>query len=145
MTHFYGKDAIIFTTTSDTEIGVTRTFSSLAACADEIGLSRIYGGFHFTFDDVYGQASGAKVADFVSANFLLANHSLPTLRIERFREGTPHVRLHDLVGHTYVIEVSADLKDWLPISTDQVVPGGLLVEDRDATGTTPRFYRAREL
>ena len=145
LTHFYRKDAITFITTSDTEIGVIRTFHSLAACADEVGLSRIYGGFHFIFDDVHGKISGAKVADYVSANYLLANDSLPALRIESFRDGAPLVRLHGRVGRTYVIEASADLKNWQPIATDQAVPGGLLVEDHDATGATPRFYRAREL
>ena len=145
LTHFYRTDAIAFTTTSDTEVGVTRTFDSLAACADEIGLSRIYGGFHFLFDDVHGQTSGAKVADFVSANYLLANDSLPALRIEGFREGTRLLRLHGRVGRTYVIEASANLENWQPISTSQAKPGGLLVEDHDANESTKRFYRAREL
>jgi membrane-associated phospholipid phosphatase len=145
LTHFYGTDAITFTTTSDTDIGVIRCFQSLAACADEIGLSRIYGGFHFSFDDVHGQTSGAKIADFVSANYLLANDSLPTMRIESFQEGALLMRLQGLVGHSYVIETSTNLEDWQPLSTNQAMPGGLLVEAPNATGTTRRFYRAREL
>jgi len=101
LTHFYGTDAITFTTTSDTEVGVTRTFDSLAACAEEIGLSRIYGGFHFLFDDVHGQTSGANVADYIIANFLLSKDPLPTLQLEGFQEGAPLLRLHGRVGRSY--------------------------------------------
>jgi hypothetical protein len=46
ITHFHGTDAIRFTVGSDSLPDVFRTFESLATCADEIGLSRIYGGFH---------------------------------------------------------------------------------------------------
>lgn len=145
LTHFYGTDAITFDTTSDTDVGVIRTFDSLVACADEIGLSRVYGGFHFLFDDVHGRVSGANIADFVSANYLLENDSLPALRIEGSREGARLVRLHGRVGRTYVIEASADLENWQPIFTDLAIPGGLLVEEHDVNASAKRFYRAREL
>ncbi len=145
LTHFYGTDAITFTTSSDTEIGVTRTFHSLEACANEIGLSRIYGGFHFIFDDEHSQTSGAKVAAFVSANYLLANESLPAWRIEGTRYGVPLVRFHGRVGRTYVIEFSTNLENWLPIATEQAVSGGRLLENLDAIGATHWFFRAREM
>jgi hypothetical protein len=45
---------------------VTRNFTSFAACADEIGLSRIYGGIHFSFDNVQGKASGQRIGDHIS-------------------------------------------------------------------------------
>ena len=145
LTHFYGTDAISFTATSDTNVGVIRSFDSLAACADEIGLSRIYGGFHFSFDDTQGKASGAKVADFVSANYLLAIDPRPTLQIEGFGEGKMLVRLLGQVGRTYELEVSSDLENWQSISTSEAIPDGVLVEVPNPTEAEARFYRAHEL
>lgn len=41
---------------------VTRRFRSFAQAAEEAGLSRIYGGIHFSFDDVNGRILGEQVA-----------------------------------------------------------------------------------
>lgn len=81
---FYGTDAITFTATADALPGVFRKFDSLAVCADEVGMSRIYGGFHYMFDNVQGKATGKQVGDYVSANFLLPNDALPRVRLEDF-------------------------------------------------------------
>jgi hypothetical protein len=144
LTHFYGTDAIRFTTTSDTETGVFRTFNSLAECADEVGMSRIYGGIHFMFDNVQGKATGGRIGDYVSANFLLSNAALPAVRVEGFHNGSPRVRVHGHVGRECVLEMSMDFKHWRPISTNQAVAGGVLREDSDAVGSAIRFYRVRE-
>lgn len=66
---FYGTDAITFTAISDSLPEVSRTYESLSACADEVGMSRIYGGIHFSFDNVQGKASGRRVAEHVIANY----------------------------------------------------------------------------
>lgn len=66
---FFGTDTIEFTATSDTLPGVTRKFSSFRACADEIGMSRIYGGIHFSFDNEAGKAMGRKIGQFVAKTF----------------------------------------------------------------------------
>src|SRR5213082_4329655 len=55
---FYGTDYISFTTGSDFLPGVTRTFSSFSAAADEAAVSRLYGGIHFRAANEDGQASG---------------------------------------------------------------------------------------
>lgn len=144
LTHFYGTDAITFTTSSDTVQGVFRTFDSLAVCADEVGMSRIYGGFHYMFDNVQGKATGGKIGDYVSANFLLSNEALPLLRVEGFKDGAPLVRVHGHVGRPCVLEASTDLGQWLPISTNQSVAGGTLLEDRRGAGQSLQFYRVRE-
>src|SRR5678816_1007516 len=123
LAHFYGTDAITFNATSDALPGVVRAFHSLAECADEIGMSRIYGGFHFMFDNIYGKSTGKQIGDYVSANFLLPNDVLPLARVERFKEGAPLVRVHGHLGRQCVLEVSADLTHWLPISTNQAVSG----------------------
>ena len=44
LTHFYGTDAITFTAVSDSLPGIFRTYHSFSACADEVGMSRIYSG-----------------------------------------------------------------------------------------------------
>lgn len=49
--------------------GVIRHLTSLDAAANEAGLSRIYGGIHFNFDNTEGQWCGAQVADWVLANY----------------------------------------------------------------------------
>jgi hypothetical protein len=67
---FFGTDAISFSTASDGLPGVTRSFSSLSAAAEEAGQSRIYGGIHWQFDNQAGLASGRALGDIVFFNFL---------------------------------------------------------------------------
>jgi len=50
------------------------TIHSLSQGESENGLSRIYGGIHFSFDNIQGQALGVKVAAYV---LLHGPHSLP--------------------------------------------------------------------
>ena len=45
----------------------TRSFGSFAEAAEEAGMSRIYGGIHFGFDNVDGLASGRAVGRHVVA------------------------------------------------------------------------------
>jgi hypothetical protein len=54
----------------DESLIVTRSFSSFDHAAQEAGLSRIYGGIHFSFDDTAGLAAGANVGSFVVDNVL---------------------------------------------------------------------------
>lgn len=142
--HFYGTDAISFIASSDSLPGVFRKFDSLSVCADEVGMSRIYGGFHFMFDNVQGKATGKRVGDYVSANFLLPNDKLPLVRLEGFQDGAALVRVHGHLGQTCVLEGSSDLRNWQGLSTNQVVAGGTLVRDRRAPAQSVQFYRARE-
>ncbi len=144
LTHFYGTDAISFTASSDSLPGVFRKFDSLSACVNEVGMSRIYGGFHFMFDNVQGKATGQRIGDYVSANFLLSNDTLPLVRLEGYQDGARWVRVHGHAGHTCVLEVSSELKIWQSISTNLAVAGGSLVRDTMGPGETVQFYRVRE-
>jgi hypothetical protein len=74
LTRFFKTDAIAFSATSDTLPGVARHFTSFAQCADEIGMSRIYGGIHFSFDNLQGKASGQRIGEYVSEHCLLAKN-----------------------------------------------------------------------
>jgi hypothetical protein len=75
--HFYGRDRIAFTFTSDEFNGVTldrqgnvrplmpRHFGSLSEAEEENGQSRIYLGIHWSFDKREGITQGRRVADLV--------------------------------------------------------------------------------
>jgi membrane-associated phospholipid phosphatase len=67
---FFGTDDISFSTTSDGLPGVTRSFNSFSAAAEEAGQSRIYGGIHWQFDNQVGLSSGRTLAEHVFFNFL---------------------------------------------------------------------------
>jgi hypothetical protein len=68
---FFGTDTVHFTVRSDSLPGVTRVFDSFAACADEVGISRIYGGIHFQFSNIEGKRCGEKIGDYISEHCLL--------------------------------------------------------------------------
>ncbi|HVK12094.1 MAG TPA: hypothetical protein VM597_25305, partial [Gemmataceae bacterium] len=50
--------------------GVTRSYPTFWAAADEQAISRVYGGIHFTFDSDAGQEIGGGVGNFVVDNYL---------------------------------------------------------------------------
>lgn len=73
LAEFFGTDDIAFTTGTTSLLlpeGTTRDFTSFSEAADEAGMSRIYGGIHFEFDNVAGQQIGADVANNVYSNYL---------------------------------------------------------------------------
>lgn len=67
---FYGTDNVAFTTGSDFLPGVTRSFTSFSAAADEAGRSRIYGGIHFTFGNIDGLTSGRSIGELTFKGFM---------------------------------------------------------------------------
>jgi len=71
LANFYGTDNVHFTLTSDEMPGVVRSYDSFSQAARENGMSRIYLGIHWSFDNIEGQATGNSVADYVSAHELL--------------------------------------------------------------------------
>jgi membrane-associated phospholipid phosphatase len=72
-------DSYQFTVTSES-VPFTRSFTSFSAAAAEAGRSRIYGGIHYTFDNVNGLAVGGEVADYVVTNFLLPRDNPSSLK-----------------------------------------------------------------
>jgi hypothetical protein len=67
----FGTDTIPFRIGCDNLPGVTRTFSSFRAAAEEAGRSRIYGGIHYEFDNREGLACGKAVAEEIVRTLLL--------------------------------------------------------------------------
>jgi membrane-associated phospholipid phosphatase len=57
-------------TVSAVSVPYTRSFASFEAAAAEAGRSRIYGGIHYSFDNLNGLAVGSEVGDYVVGNFL---------------------------------------------------------------------------
>ena len=70
---FFGDDQS-FSVTSPALPGVTRSFNSFDAAAQEAGLSRIFSGQHTRLDHVAGLELGHDVAGFVLHNALLPAH-----------------------------------------------------------------------
>ncbi len=72
---FFGTDAMPFDAQSDDLPGVTRSFASFSAAAREAGMSRIYGGIHYDFDNEDGLAVGRAIGEYVCRNYLLPTAS----------------------------------------------------------------------
>lgn len=140
---YFGTDAIEFSAVSDSLPGVRRSFTSLAACADEVGRSRIYGGIHFDFANREGKRSGSRIGAYVCGNFLIPNDHLPATWMESTSAAGSHVRVHGHLGVECVLESSTDLVNWQEVGRVTGKPGGSVV--LDATPLVEnRFYRVRE-
>jgi hypothetical protein len=144
LSSFFGTDAITFVAASDSLPGVFRTFHSLSECTEEVGMSRIYGGIHFMFDNVGGKLSGKRIGNYVSSNLLLPNTVLPLVLLEGVENTAPRVRVHGHVGQRCILEASEDLVVWQGLATNRVMATGDLYVDHSADGHRTRFYRARE-
>src|SRR5207248_2752849 len=70
LANFFGADKVRFSTTSDGLPGVTRSFDSFWAAAEEAGMSRIYGGIHWQFDNTDGLLTGKVLGNYVCRNYL---------------------------------------------------------------------------
>jgi membrane-associated phospholipid phosphatase len=69
----YGDSTAFSLTVTDPSLGltnVTRSFTGFGEAAAEAGMSRIYGGIHWQFDNTAGLTSGRLVGEQAFANFL---------------------------------------------------------------------------
>ena len=67
---FFGRDDIHFQHTWAGAGGATRSYAGFNAMANEQERARVYGGIHFTFDNVAGQAVGRNVANYIFTNVM---------------------------------------------------------------------------
>lgn len=65
LSEVFGTDNISFSVRSDAVPGVERRFTSLRACAEECGESRVYGGIHYRFSCETGLKLGTSVGQWV--------------------------------------------------------------------------------
>lgn len=67
---FFGRDDLAFTHTWLGAGDATRSYKGFMGMANEEERSRVWGGIHFTFDQVAGQSAGRNVANYVFQNFM---------------------------------------------------------------------------
>jgi membrane-associated phospholipid phosphatase len=67
---FYGRDNFRFVLPSTSQFARTRYFKSFSEAAEENGISRIYGGIHFSFDNTVGLHYGMKIGDYAYENIM---------------------------------------------------------------------------
>ncbi|HEX6126275.1 MAG TPA: vanadium-dependent haloperoxidase [Pyrinomonadaceae bacterium] len=67
---FFGRDDISFSHTWDGAGGATRSYVGFTAMANEQERARVWGGIHFTFDNVAGQSIGRSVGTYVFQNIM---------------------------------------------------------------------------
>jgi hypothetical protein len=75
---------VSFTTRSDGLPNATREFKGFWAAAEEAGMSRIYGGIHYSFDNTDGLATGKTLGTYLYRNYLQprATRRLPEIIVE---------------------------------------------------------------
>ena len=70
LAQFFGRDDISFQHTWAGAGGAPRSYAGFSVMADEQARARVYGGIHFTFDNVAGQSVGRNVANYIFANIM---------------------------------------------------------------------------
>ncbi|HEU4875427.1 MAG TPA: vanadium-dependent haloperoxidase, partial [Pyrinomonadaceae bacterium] len=70
LAQFFGRDDISFQHTWAGAGGATRSYAGFSVMADEQARARVYGGIHFTFDNVAGQSVGRNVANYIFSNVM---------------------------------------------------------------------------
>ncbi len=66
---FFGIDEVDFDASSDDIKDVKRRFTSFSVCAEEIAMSRVYGGIHYPMSGTEGLRLGQRVAAEVIQKF----------------------------------------------------------------------------
>jgi len=97
-------DKVHFVVPSETSGIADRSFTSFSQAADESGISRIYAGIHFNFDNTAGLQSGKRLGNYVAAGFLKKDAGTATANLingELFVNGTSRadtMRIHQGAG-----------------------------------------------
>ncbi|MCI0540733.1 MAG: phosphatase PAP2 family protein [Verrucomicrobiales bacterium] len=73
LAQFTGSERMAFSVGSDSLPGMKRSFVSFSECAEEIGMSRIYGGIHFLSADLDGLAAGKELGRYLVSHFFTAS------------------------------------------------------------------------
>ena len=119
---------------------MTPVSQRLVAAAEEIGLSRIYGGIHFLSADLDGLDSGYRLGEYVFQRYLRPLRDPAVLSIlQSVSDHRIHVAVDGTTGRNYVLEGSTNLLSWRPIFTNSAP---FAFEEADAGSIPARFYRA---
>jgi hypothetical protein len=66
----FERDDIPFSTPGEGLTSAVRSFPGFSAAADEVGMSRVFGGIHFPSANFWGQAQGRSIGEYVCSHFL---------------------------------------------------------------------------
>ncbi len=105
---FFGTDRVTFVLPSETSGVADRTFRSFTQAAEESGMSRIYGGIHFSFDNTAGLKSGGQIGRYVASKFFRTNTLPPSTSFnngELIVRGSSRGDTLRLVGQSGLIRV----------------------------------------
>jgi hypothetical protein len=69
---FYGADAMNFCSKQELNPSISRCFKSFSQAAEEAGMSRIYGGIHWQFDNTAGLDAGRALAQNIYSKYFTA-------------------------------------------------------------------------
>jgi hypothetical protein len=138
LARFFGTDHVFFTVGSDSVPGVTRSYTSFAHTAEEIALSRIYGGIHFLAADLDGLSMGRAIGEHVDNYFFLPLGGTPAVRIAASTNDTVMLEVIGTPNALCVVQTSTNLVDWIGVHTNY--PPFSIAHPSD---TSRRFYRAR--
>ncbi len=108
---FFGTDRVHFVLPSEAAGLASRTFTSFSQAAVESGISRIYGGIHFSFDNVAGLDAGERLGQLVVRNFLkkVAGTATATLvNGELYVNGTSRADNIRIVNRSGGLSVTSD-------------------------------------
>ncbi len=120
---FFGTDRVSFDLPSETSGVSNRSFTSFSQAAAESGMSRIYAGIHFGFDNTAGLESGKRLGNFVAANFLKKDAGKSSAKLingELFVNGTSRLDNIRIQQRSGVLRVTANGKNLGSFSTTQV-------------------------
>ena len=92
---------------------------------------------------VVSNASGSVTS--AAATLLVKSVTVPRLESIGLADGEFRFTVLAPSGLQFIVEVSKDISNWLPVSTNKVTDGGFLFSDKETTRFSERFYRVRLL
>jgi Ca2+-binding RTX toxin-like protein len=108
---FFRTDRVHFVLPSEAAGLASRTFTSFSQAAAESGVSRIYAGIHFSFDNVAGLDAGERIGQFAVRNFLKKDAGTATARLvsgELYVNGTSRSDNIRIVNRSGGLAVTSD-------------------------------------
>ena len=121
---FFKTDKIRFVVPSETSGIADRSFTSFTQAADESGISRIYAGIHFNFDNTAGLQSGKRLGNYVAASFLKKDVGTATAKLingELFVNGTSRADTIRILQGAGTLSVTVNHRRLGDFSRSQVV------------------------
>ncbi|MEJ7595121.1 MAG: phosphatase PAP2 family protein [Planctomycetaceae bacterium] len=108
---FFGTDRVRFVLPSEAAGVADRAFNSFSQAAAESGISRIYGGIHYSFDNVAGLDVGERLGKYVVRNLLKKDAGTATATLvngELYVNGTSRADNIRIVNRSGGLTVTSD-------------------------------------